>query len=208
MKIVVSYLSSLYDKMKTIRLIDSTSADGIHVDLMDGIYAGVKNFELQYLKELFKDINKPLDIHLMLNSPDAYLDELLKLNPDCIYIHPSTDQTLISSLNKLESFSVKKGIVINPDENIDDFNHYYPYVDRVLLMSVTPGCGGQKFLDNTKEKLKALSKKREEYGFEIFVDGGINDETITFVTLADGVVSGSFICMSKDYEQSINKLRK
>lgn len=207
MKIVVSYLSSLYDKIKTISLIDNTSADGIHVDLMDGIYAGTKNFDIPNLFDLFKDINKPLDIHLMINDPSNYLDDLLKLNPDCIYIHPKCENALISTLNKLDTFEVKKGIAINPDEEISEFKHYFPYIDRVLLMSVRPGAGGQKFLDSTIKKLKELLSYRNEYHFEIYIDGGINDSNVALVKEADGIVVGSFICMEEDYEEQINKLK-
>lgn len=207
MKITVSYINSLYDSKKTVDLINETSADAIHVDLIDGIYAGTKNFDINHLPEIFKDNRKPIDIHMMVNRPSGYLNDLLKLKPICIYIHPSTEPSAFGLLNELNNYGIKRGLVINPDEKIPSFSHYFPYVDRVLLMSVTPGKGGQKFLDNTKDRLQNLISFKKDNDFEIYVDGGINDETIKEVLNADGVISGSFICMNKDFEKQIMKLK-
>lgn len=207
MKITVSYINSLYDSKKTVDLINETSADAIHVDLIDGIYAGTKNFDINHLPEIFKDNRKPIDIHMMVNRPSGYLNDLLKLKPICIYIHPSTEPSAFGLLNELNNYGIKRGLVINPNEEIPSFSHYFPYVDRVLLMSVTPGKGGQKFLDNTKDRLQNLISFKKDNDFEIYVDGGINDETIKEVLNADGVISGSFICMNKDFENQIMKLK-
>ena len=207
MKITVSYINSVYDSKKTVDLINETSADAIHVDLIDGIYAGTKNFDINHLPEIFKDNRKPIDIHMMVNRPSGYLNDLLKLKPICIYIHPSTEPSAFGLLNELNNYGIKRGLVINPDEEIPSFSHYFPYVDRVLLMSVVPGKGGQKFLDNTKDRLQELISFKKDNDFEIYVDGGINDETIKEVLNADGVISGSYICMNKDFENRINNLR-
>lgn len=207
MKITVSYINSLYDSKKTVDLINETSADAIHVDLIDGIYAGTKNFDINHLPEIFKDNRKPIDIHMMVNRPSGYLNDLLKLKPICIYIHPSTEPSAFGLLNELNNYGIKRGLVINPDEKIPSFSHYFPYVDRVLLMSVVPGKGGQKFLDNTKDRLQELISFKKDNDFEIYVDGGINDETIKEVLNADGVISGSYICMNKDFENQIMKLK-
>ncbi len=207
MKITVSYINSLYDSKKTVDLINETSADAIHVDLIDGIYAGTKNFDINHLPEIFKDNRKPIDIHMMVNRPSGYLNDLLKLKPICIFIHPSTEPSAFGLLNELNNYGIKRGLVINPDEEIPSFSHYFPYVDRVLLMSVVPGKGGQKFLDNTKDRLQELISFKKDNDFEIYVDGGINDETIKEVLNADGVISGSYICMNKDFENQIMKLK-
>lgn len=207
MKITVSYISSLYNIKKTIELINSTSADGIHVDLMDGIYAGKCNFDIDKLGEVLEGACKPLDIHMMVDKPSKYLEKILMLYPDCIYIHPKTEDGVIGILNTLLIHEIKRGIVINPNEKIEDFIHYFPYVDRILLMSVLPGAGGQKFLEDTSKRLDELIRLKKNNNFEIYVDGGINDETITKVAKADGVISGSFICKSKDFEKQIHKLK-
>lgn len=207
MKINVSYISSLYHQKKTIDLINETSADGIHVDLMDGSYVGSNNFNIDLLPELFSDITKPIDIHMMVNKPSRYLDKIILLYPDCIYIHPFTDQGILGILNTLSLHEIKRGIVINPDEDIKDFIHYFPYIDRILLMSVNPGKGGQTFLKDTIKRLDELISLKENNNFEIYIDGGINDKTIVNVLRADGVISGAFICQSDNFENQLEKLR-
>lgn len=207
MKVNVSYINSLYDYEKTIKMIDASIADGIHADFMDGVYAGEKNFDIQTIKNLFKGIKKDIDVHLMLYNPSFYFDVLSNINTKCVYVHPSTSSNIVADLKKLDALKIEKGIVINPDEDIDTFEELYSQVDRVLLMSVVPGKGGQKFLEKTENRLLKLKKYKEKYNFLIYIDGGINDETIKKVSLADGVISGSFICKSVDYNKQIAKLK-
>lgn len=207
MKIVVSYISSLYEKKETIKKIDESIADGIHVDLMDGIYVKNNNLDISNLYSLFKNINKPIDIHLMCDKPSKYFNELFKLKPICIYIHPDTEDNPYQILKEIKSHNIKTGIVINPNEEIDKYNDYYPFIDRVLLMSVYPGKGGQEFLKETAKRLEELIKYKNKHEFEIYIDGGINDETIKLVSKADGVVSGSFVCNNVDFNKQIEKLK-
>lgn len=207
MKITVSYISSIYDTKKTIDKINETSADAIHVDLMDGIYCGTKNFDINYLPTYFSDNKKDIELHLMLNNPSNYLDKLIPLKPSIIYIHPKTQESIISFFLKLDELNIKKGIAINPDENISLYEHYFKYIDRILLMSVYPGKGGQKFLSSTIPRLNELVSYKNKYNFEIYLDGGINNKVIKDVNFVDGIVSGSYICQSKDYEKQIKSLR-
>lgn len=207
MKIVVSYISSLYEKKETIKKIDESTADGIHVDLMDGIYVENNNLDISNLYSLFKNINKPIDIHLMCDKPSKYFNELFKLNPICIYIHPDTEDNPYQILKEIKRHNIKTGIVINPNEEIDKYNDYYLFIDRVLLMSVYPGKGGQEFLKETAKRLDELLKYKNKNEFEIYIDGGINDETIKLVSKADGVVSGSFVCNNVDFNKQIEKLK-
>lgn len=206
MKIVVSYLSSLYDTRKTIELIDKTTADGIHADLMDGLYVPNKNFDIYELDSFYKDINKPIEFHLMVNNPSRYINILFKYNPTCVYIHPKTEKDPITLLKLLNSNNVIPGIAINPNEELFSYEELFPYIKRVLLMSVYPGMGGQTFLNETIIRLEKLKKYQEKYNFEIYVDGGINANTIKKVIGADGIISGSYICKSKNYQDKINEL--
>ena len=203
MKILVSYISSRYDLSETIKKIDSSIADGIHVDLMDGIYVHQSN-SLPNLE----NISKPIDIHLMVDNPKNYFAKLLKLNPVCIYIHPSTTNNFYDDYEYLKSNNIGLGVAINPNEDIAVFEKYFPYVKRVLLMSVYPGLGGQAFIKNTKDRLTELKNFKDKYDFDIYIDGGINAETIKDVDSADGVVSGSFICLSENYDEQIRKLKE
>ena len=203
MKIVVSYINSKYDIYETIKKIDNSIADGIHVDLMDGIYVNNKNT----LPNL-ENITKAIDVHLMTMNPENYFDTLLKLKPVCIYIHPSTTKNITSLFNYLKFNNIECGIAINPDEDILSFVPYFSTINRILLMSVYPGVGGQVFLNNTKQRLDILKKYQNIYNFDIYIDGGINDFTIKDVATATGVVSGSFICLSDNFDEQIKKLKK
>lgn len=208
MKIVVSYISSIYDSRTTIKLIAKClDADGIHVDLMDGKYVPTKNFEIQELSKLFSGISKPLDIHLMTNNPSKYFSELFKLNPSSIYIHPKTEENPDLVFDYLNKYNIEPGLVINPDEKIEEYEKYFSKIKRILLMSVVPGAGGQSFLEDTTERLEQLKRFQKKYNFKIYIDGGINDKTIQLVKGADGVVSGSYICGSKDFASRLKKLR-
>lgn len=206
MKVAVSYINSKYDPLKTINLIDSSIADYIHVDLMDGLYVENKNFTISEINKLLGKVKKPLYIHLMVMNPDKYLNDLALLNTELICFHPSTSKNPIKLIDNIKNLGIKVGIVINPNENIDDFSKYFPLVDHVLLMSVTPGLGGQSFILNTVDKINEINK--QNYSFELAVDGGINNETIKYLKDVDMVISGSFICMSDDFNKAIKELKK
>lgn len=206
MKINVSYINSIYDYQKTIDLICSSNADGVHADLMDGVYAGKLNYKdetLLYLKnkKIFKEF------HLMVDKPEEIITKIIELNPSCVYIHPSTTKNIDYIFKMLEKNKIEKGIVINPDENINNFLPLFSKVERVLLMSVIPGAGGQKFIMDTTSRLEKLINYKKMYGFLIYVDGGINPSTIKNVACADGVIVGSFICTSNDYKKNIDMLK-
>ncbi len=209
MKVTVSYINSKFDLQTTLKKIDKCeNVDYIHVDLMDGKFVPTKNFEKKDLLKIFKDIDHPLDVHLMTEEPESYLEVLFKLNLHIIYFHPSTTGDGLAFINLIRKFNRKVGIVINPNENCRDFKDYFPLVDAVLVMSVTPGKGGQHFLRESLVNYQLLRSESKNYIFEIFVDGGITDETISFVKDADGVVSGSFVCNSDDFEKQVNKLKE
>ena len=207
MKIVVSYISSLYDYKKTINLIEKTSASGIHVDLMDGLYVGKLNFDDNLFATL-SNAKLPLDIHMMVKEPEKYLSKILLIKPACVYIHPKTTENINDIIENLKENNIEKGIAINPEDNVEDYIKLYKNVDRILVMSVHPGKGGQKYLEETEKKLKQLKYLQKEYTFKIYVDGGINNDTIKYVKeYADGVVSGSYICNSIDFEKQIENLK-
>ena len=207
MKVVVSYISSIYNRRETILKISETSADAIHADLMDGKYAGEANFTISDPSAYIEEASFPVEFHLMTLKPSGFLNSLYALNPTCIYIHPETEDNPKEILEDIRNHNIEPAIVINPDEDISKYEYLYPYVDRVLLMSVVPGYGGQKFIEETTYRLKELLEYKRIYNFEIFIDGGINEETISKVKAADGVVSGSFICKNEDYEKQIRLLR-
>ena len=202
--ISVSYLKSKYSKKETINKIDESIADMIHVDLMDGLYVENKNFTIDEVINDLKDTKKPLDIHLMVNNPEIYIDDLAKLNPYAITIHLDSNKDEV--INLIKDYNIKVGIAINPDEDINVLDGYIDIIDYVLIMSVVPGKGGQTFIKEVLNKVTLLNNKNILIG----IDGGINSESITNLKeyKIDNIISGSFICISDDYNKQIEILKK
>ncbi len=209
MQISVSYLSSKYTKEETIKLIEKSSADYIHVDLMDGGFVPKKNFEIHEVLNLLENHIKPLDIHLMTFDPIVYISDLAKLKPKYITFHLESTKDIIKTIELVKRNNIKVGLAIKPNTNILELMPYLCLVDLVLIMSVEPGMGGQKFLDSSITRLQELLKIRKENNldFKISMDGGINAETIKLVPNLDIAVSGSYVCLSDNYESKIVQLK-
>ena len=209
MKVAVSYLKSTLSAEKTIEKITETSADYIHVDLMDGLFVPKKNDDLEYHINLLQNQTKPLDIHLMMIDPIESIKKLQILQPTTITVHLEIPK-LKESLELLDTFKIGKGIAVNPETDVEKITPYLKEINEVLLMSVHPGAGGKNFMPSVVPKITWLKNYRKTHNlqFTIAVDGGINDQTISAIKDVDLVISGSFICESDDYEQQITKLRQ
>ena len=204
--ISVSYLKSKYDELTTIKLIDESIADLIHVDLMDGLYVPNKNFELKQVIKLLTGTKKMLDIHLMVNDPLKYIEELSTLNVKIITIHLDSTNNLEKTIQMIKDKNILVGVAINPDENVDILNDYLDKIDYVLIMSVYPGKGGQTFISEVTSKVRKLQDKDILIG----IDGGINKDTVHYLKdlSIDNIISGSFICMSDDFNARIKELQE
>ncbi len=203
--ISVSFLKSKLSKEETLQKIEESKANFIHVDLMDGIYVPEKNFEIDDIVNTLKNTNKLLDIHLMTKDPLQYIKKLVDLNVWMITIHLDSTDNPLEVINFVKSHHIKVGVAINPKDDIISIANYLDIIDYVLVMSVTPGAGGQKFILKSIDKINYLQDKHILIG----VDGGINDESIKYLKdyRVDVIVSGSFICMSSNYNKSIDKLK-
>lgn len=208
MKIAVSYLKSNYNLNETIEKINNTDADYIHVDVMDGKFVKNKTYEYNELK-ILQNSKKPLDVHLMVSNPIKYILDYKNLKPEFITIHSEIDKNIGDFIDLIHSFGIKVGISIKPKTSIETIEGYLNKIDNILIMSVEPGLGGQKFMDSIIYKIDILNKLRKEnnYKYVISIDGGINNETIAKVRNVDFVISGSYICMSDNYQEKINELR-
>lgn len=200
MKIAGSFLK-VQDDIKKIKELEKYT-DQIHFDIMDGIFTENKT----NIKEI--NIKKDIDIHLMVIDVKKYVDKVLKFNPKYITFHLEIDN-IIENINYIKEKNIKVGLAINPETDIEKIYKYLDKIDLVLLMSVKPGKGGQKFIDIT-EKLNKIYNYRKEnnLSFIIEVDGGINNETIKKVKKADIVVCGSYITDSKDYQEKVKLLKE
>lgn len=210
MKVSVSYLKSKYSKEQTIKLIEHTSADYIHVDLMDGGFVPTRNFELQETLTLLQNRTKPLDIHLMVFDPIIYISELVKLKPEYLTFHIEATKDIVKTIELIKRNNIKVGLSLKPSTNILELMPYLCLIDLVLIMSVEPGTGGQSFLPSSISRLQELLKIRESnnLNFQISMDGGINAETIKLVPKLDIAISGSYVCLSENYEAQINNLKQ
>lgn len=212
MKISVSYLSSILSKEETIKSIDNSTADFIHVDLMDGIFVPKNNMKIKEVINDLKNTKKPLDIHLMTVKPSTLIDELSILKPEYITFHIEIDENIDSLIKKLKDLNIKVGISIKPNTEIKVVEKYLNDIDMILVMTVEPGAGGQRFMFEILDKISELNniRKNNNYKYLINVDGGINEYTAlrALKSGADVLVSGSYICKSTDYNEKINTLKK
>ncbi len=204
MKIAVSFIKSKYDDITTIQKIDETSADYLHVDIMDGKFAGQKNYSVEDIINLAKHTSKLLDIHLMVLNPESYIEGLVQLNVKCITFHVEATDKVNEIIDLIHSYGIKAGISLNPETSVEKIKPYLDRIDEVLIMTVHPGKGGQTFIEEMTKKIDKLNNLGD---YILAVDGGINAETIKLVKKADMAISGSFICESNDYEKSIEILR-
>lgn len=203
MEINVSFLKKNKSMEETIKSLNASSADGIHVDYMDNTLVKNKSLEIEEMHlELFQ---KPLEIHAMVKEPLKYLEKIKKYNIKYYIFHVEAVENPLEVIMKIVETGIRPGIAINPRTSLEILKPYLKYVDTILLMSVMPGEGGQSFLEATPRRLEVL---KSWYSGRIEVDGGINIQTIDKVFLADAVVCGSFICMSDNYEERIQKLKK
>jgi len=203
--ISVSYLKSKFDKLETIKRIDDSIADFIHVDLMDGIYVENQNFTIDEVINDLKDTKKPLDIHLMVNNPEIYIDDLAKLKPHRITFHLDSTKKTDDIIEQLKDYNIEVGIAINPSDNINILEGYLTIIDYVLIMSVVPGKGGQSFIKEVLDKIDKLNNVNILIG----IDGGINDESISYLKdyKIHNIISGSYVCMNDDYNSQIRNLK-
>ena len=212
MKVSVSFLRSEFELADTIKKIEETDTDYIHVDMMDGNFVEASNYTPQELKKIFKDCTKPLDVHMMVSSPNKYVKDFAKMkNVEYLTLHVEAHRRPIDVINMIRHTDMKVGLAINPETKVSRIIPLLNHVDQVLIMSVKPGKGGQKFMEDVLYKVETLKDIREQNGYNyiISIDGGINDETAVLCKEAgvDMVVSGSYVCMSDNYQERVDKLR-
>ena len=209
MKVSVSFLKTPIGKEETIKKINESIADYIHVDFMDGKLFGEKNFEKEEIIKLLEPNKKPLDIHLMTEEIEEYINLFANLQPEFITFHIEANCDTLEMIKKIKQNHIKAGLAINPNTDLNKILPFLSEVDLVLVMSVMPGKGGQAFLSGTKDRLKELKQLQAKNSFLINVDGGINNLTISEIKIdTDIIVSGSFICYSKHYNDAIQTLKK
>ena len=193
-------------------LIDKSDADWFHLDVMDGIFVPNISFGMPVVKAIRKMTSKPLDVHLMITQPERYIEKFIDIGSDIISFHIEATNKMEENISIIKSKNVKVGIAINPDTPIGDLKDIISKIDLVCLMGVHPGFAGQKFIENTFDRLKQLKALIEDSNSKalIEVDGGVNENNhMDLKSLgADVLVAGSYIFNSEDYDLVIKKLKE
>ena len=208
--ISTSILSIKDDLENSLKKLDLTSTDFMHVDVMDGIFVNNNSVAYDVYEELLSNCNTPLDVHLMVSDVKKYIDLYRELKPVIITFHYEAVDNHRDVIDFIKSCGIKVGMSIKPNTKVDEIVDLLPYLDLVLVMSVEPGKGGQEFIYDSPVKINELDKIRKEknYSYLIEVDGGVNDITSKLCINADILVVGSFITSSDDYEEQIKKIKK
>jgi ribulose-phosphate 3-epimerase len=206
--IAPSILAADFSSLKTeIEKVEKAGADIIHIDVMDGHFAPNITIGPLVVRDVRRFTKLPLDVHLMIEEPEKYIEEFKKAGSDIITIHAESKGDIKKLLSRIRSFGIKAGISIRPKNEISLIKEYIAGTDMVLMMTVEPGFGGQKFMRKVLPKIKAL---RAVYDKDIEVDGGINKETAKEVISAGAniLVAGTFIFGNKDVKRAIRDLRQ
>ena len=192
------------NRIQATEKLNKTNTDYIHIDYMDGIFVDNKEFTIEEIKTLSKISTKKLDIHIMAENPEPIIQELKDLNIEYITIHYERNKPLDKIINLIHNQGYKGGISIKPKTDPKNIIEYLEKIDLVLIMSVEPGKGGQKFIPDVLNKIKELKQNN----LIIEIDGGINDTNIEELkNIVDIVVVGSYITNSSDYNKQINNLK-
>ncbi len=196
---------NIKDNKEKIKEVDALNSDYIHVDVMDGKFV---NNKVDFLN--LPPMNTARDIHLMVYDIKKYIDSYLKYHPEYFTFHLEATNQVDEIIEYIKKFHIKVGISICPDTDVSKLLPYLEKIDLVLVMSVVPGLGGQKFIEESKDKIERLQKLREEnnYHYLIEVDGGVNYGTKDFCKNADILVVGSYITMSDNYLEKYQNMLK
>ena len=206
-KVSVSFLSSKHEA-KDILKIENTSADYLHVDVMDGKFVKKKHKPYKMIYKMNSSINKRLDVHLMEKKPYKNINNFALLNTEYITIHVEIEK-VDEYLDQIKDYGIKCGLAINPDTDISALEPYLEKIDLILIMSVKPGKGGQEFIEDTIKKILKIKKVivSKKLKMKLSVDGGINDEIAKRLDFVDIIVSGSYVIGNDDFESAIDAIR-
>lgn len=205
-------LSADFSNLRSdVEMVNNSQADWFHLDIMDGVFVPNISFGMPVTAAIQKYARKPLDVHLMIVEPDKFIDEFHKLGAEVLNVHYEACTHLHRTLQRIKACGMKAGVTLNPHTPVSVLEEIIQDVDVAMLMSVNPGFGGQKFIENTIDKtsrLKELILKRNSHAL-IEIDGGVNFETGKRLLQAgaDVLVAGSFVFGAQNPTETIAQIK-
>ncbi|WP_026953831.1 ribulose-phosphate 3-epimerase [Algoriphagus vanfongensis] len=194
-----------------VEMLNTSEADFIHVDIMDGLFVPNISFGIPVTEAIHRHAKKPLDVHLMIQNPDQYLESFRKAGAEVITVHWEACTHLNRTLQAIKALGAKAGVALNPHTPVELLADSLDQIDLVCIMSVNPGFGGQKFIENTYSKVSRLKQLIQEKGSKtlIEIDGGVNLQNAPKLLEAgaDVLVAGSFVFNSPDPIETIAELK-
>lgn len=212
-KIAPSLLAADFGNLQQdVEMVNNSSADWHHLDIMDGVFVPNISYGMPVVKAIAKHATKPLDVHLMIIDPDRYIKTFADLGAHVLTVHYEACTHLHRSLQAIKAEGMKAGVALNPHTNVNVLEDTIKDIDLVCMMSVNPGFGGQSFIENTFEKVKALKEiiKRKDGNTLIEIDGGVTSKNAKALidAGADVLVAGSFVFKSEDPKRTIKELKE
>ncbi|EHJ56823.1 ribulose-phosphate 3-epimerase [Streptococcus urinalis FB127-CNA-2] len=212
-KIAPSILAADYANFASeLARIEETNAEYVHIDIMDGQFVPNISFGADVVASMRKHSKLVFDCHLMVVNPERYITSFAQAGADIMTIHVESTNHIHGALQKIKASGMKAGVVINPGTPVEALKPLLAIVDQVLIMTVNPGFGGQAFIEDCLDKVKAVSKLREELmlDFDIEVDGGVDNQTISSCKKAGAnvFVAGSYLFKAKDLVSQVQTLRE